>query len=202
MLLSEASPSESRWHSREWRCGIIRDGDLRAGLTTTKRARLQLLKSRHTRKPHLAVRFAVPNTRAKFSAGQWIFICIPRLGLLHWHPFTIASSGRDEDMLLYFAGHGKWTSRVARLAQGGGDVKVWLQGHMAVVPCCLVAWLRLKTVPHCAARCCACRAHCLDSTRAVRPGRIDACNRSVRVCYVCVLCVCRRTSRDRTAPQW
>lgn len=100
-----------------------------AGLTTTKRAQLKLYKSPHTSKPHLAVSFAVPNTHAKFSAGQWVFICIPKLGLLHWHPFTIASSGHDKDMLLYFAGHGKWTGRVAQLAHAGGPVKVLCTSH-------------------------------------------------------------------------
>ena len=102
-----------------------------AGLTSTKKGQLRLLKSPHTRKPHLAVRFAVPNTRKKYSAGQWVFLCIPRLGILHWHPFTVGSAAADEEMVLYFAGHGKWTSQVAQLAHKGDPVKVctWAVGH-------------------------------------------------------------------------
>jgi hypothetical protein len=66
----------------------------------------------------------VPNTRRKYTAGQWVFICIPKLGLLHWHPFTISSSARDEKMTLHFDCSGRWTGEVAKLAEQQSQVKV------------------------------------------------------------------------------
>jgi predicted ferric reductase len=94
-----------------------------AGLTTTKHAELRLIRSG----PRSAARhleLSVPNTRKKFTAGQWVFLCIPALGLLHWHPFTISSSGFDKKLTLHFACTGKWTSQVAALAEHDNKVKV------------------------------------------------------------------------------
>ena len=68
--------------------------------------------------------FSMPNTRKKFTAGQWAFMCIPKLGILHWHPFTISSSGYDKDVTLHFVGTGKWSNQVAALAERGKPVKV------------------------------------------------------------------------------
>lgn len=102
---------------------IRRDG--RAGLTTTKHASLRLVKGgEELRNP--IVEFSVPNTRRKYTAGQWVFICIPKLGLLHWHPFTISASARDEKMTLHFDCGGRWTGEVAKLAKQQSQVKVSL----------------------------------------------------------------------------
>lgn len=65
-----------------------------------------------------------PRSRAAFSAGQWVFLCVPRLGLLHWHPFTISSSGRDNNLVLHFACEGKWTSKLRELARERSEAKV------------------------------------------------------------------------------
>ena len=74
------------------------------------------------RRPVVAI--SVPNVRRKFTAGQWVFLCVPRLGIAHWHPFTIGSSGSDANLDLYFDGSGRWTGKVAQLAAQQTDVKV------------------------------------------------------------------------------
>jgi predicted ferric reductase len=97
-----------------------------AGLTTTKHALLRLVKGgEELRNP--IVELSVPNTRLKYTAGQWVFVCIPKLGLLHWHPFTISSSARDEKMTLHLDCGGRWTGEVAKLAAQQSQVKVSLK---------------------------------------------------------------------------
>ena len=67
---------------------------------------------------------SVPNTRKKYSAGQWVFVCVPVLGILHWHPFTISSSAQDTEMTLHFGAGGNWTTPVAAFALEGKPIKV------------------------------------------------------------------------------
>ena len=101
-----------------------------AGLTTTKRASVRLIRHHAGGKPrHIELR--VPNTRRKYSAGQWVFLCVPRLGLLHWHPFTISSSGFDKDVTLHFTCGGRWTSKVAALAEQESTIKVRCRGGLS-----------------------------------------------------------------------
>lgn len=71
------------------------------------------------------VSIEVPHARGRnFTAGQWVFVCLPKLGVLHWHPFTIASSSNDGDMRVAIACKGKWTGRLAELASKQENAKV------------------------------------------------------------------------------
>jgi hypothetical protein len=94
-----------------------------AGLTTTKKAKLRRINPSEEGQPPV-VQFSVPNARAKYGAGQWVFICIPKLGILHWHPFSISSASLDLELTLHFVCNGKWTSQVARLAEDNSEMKV------------------------------------------------------------------------------
>ena len=64
------------------------------------------------------------NCQRKSNAGQWVFLCIPKLGILHWHPFTISAAARDAELTLHFSCGGNWTRKVAELAASEGEVKV------------------------------------------------------------------------------
>ena len=105
-------------------------------MATTKKAALRLIApppSASAAAP--AVCLSVPSNCRKYTAGQWVFLCIPQLGLLHWHPFTISSSGLDANLTLHFAAAGQWTSRVAALADTSAPVKVrGLLGQLAPAP--------------------------------------------------------------------
>jgi len=94
-----------------------------AGLTTVKSARLRLVSADDGGRAPV-VEFAVPNSKRMYTAGQWVFICIPKLGILHWHPFTISSASMDKEMTLHFVCGGKWTGEVAQLAKTSQDVRV------------------------------------------------------------------------------
>jgi hypothetical protein len=94
-----------------------------AGLTTTKKAKLRRICPAEEGLPPV-VQFSVPNTRRKYAAGQWVFICIPKLGILHWHPFSISSASLDQELTLHFVCNGGWTSQVARLSEDNSEMKV------------------------------------------------------------------------------
>ena len=49
--------------------------------------------------------------RFKHSAGDWVFIKIPKISSFEWHPFTISSSPETEDeFTLHIRGVGNWTN--------------------------------------------------------------------------------------------
>lgn len=98
-----------------------------AGLVASKCVALRVIEAPASQPAHSTVRLAAPAARGRrYSAGQWVFLCIPRLGLTEWHPFTISSSGDDPDLTLHFAGHSKWTERVVQHARAldGAPAKV------------------------------------------------------------------------------
>jgi FAD-binding domain len=79
------------------------------------------------------IELRMPNRKGSYTAGQWVFVCLPRLGLLHWHPFTIASASGDEELSLYVGAGGKWTNRLADLAARKETAKARTRAR--AVPC-------------------------------------------------------------------
>lgn len=77
-----------------------------------------------------------PNSGATFSfiPGQYVFVNIPEISLLEWHPFSIASPFLEGQPLLEIyvrkvGGENSWTSRLYDLAKAcsAGDVAVSLR---------------------------------------------------------------------------
>ena len=101
-----------------------------AGVARSSHAELRMLEplSGPTRQSPV-VELKLPNNKNRYTAGQWVFLCIPRLGLLHWHPFTISSASGDRDFTLHIGAGGRWTNRVAELAMREKRVKVRIMGH-------------------------------------------------------------------------
>ena len=91
-----------------------------AGITGTRKATLRVW---HGEGPPL-VRLTLPNKRRKHSAGQWLFVCFPRAGVLHWHPFTISSSAHDDELTVHMKCEGAWTGEIAALADTQQEAKV------------------------------------------------------------------------------
>ena len=47
----------------------------------------------------------------KHSAGDWVFIKVPKITQFEWHPFTISSAPEREDAFtLHIRGVGNWTN--------------------------------------------------------------------------------------------
>ena len=62
--------------------------------------------------------------RRRFTAGQWVFLCFPAAGVLHWHPFTISSAGSDSELSVHMRCGGPWTDGVEQLADKPSPAKV------------------------------------------------------------------------------
>lgn len=50
--------------------------------------------------------------RSHYEAGQYVFVCVPRLGYLEWHPFTISSSPQEALVMIHIKALGDWTKRL------------------------------------------------------------------------------------------
>jgi predicted ferric reductase len=111
-----------------------------AAISCTTKAKLRLIeaptkhsgkkkKKKRPRPP--VVEITVPNPRRRVTAGQWVFLCVPQIGLLHWHPFTVSSAALDQEATLHFQCGGRWTRKMEDLARYNEDCTVrmlWLQG--------------------------------------------------------------------------
>eukprot|EP01125_Pyxidicula_operculata_P012328 TRINITY_DN4046_c0_g1_i1.p1 TRINITY_DN4046_c0_g1~~TRINITY_DN4046_c0_g1_i1.p1 ORF type:complete len:555 (-),score=34.34 TRINITY_DN4046_c0_g1_i1:138-1802(-) len=55
----------------------------------------------------------------QFSPGQYCFVCVPKLSLLQWHPFSISSSPANPEIISFHIkemGENSWSHRLAQLA--------------------------------------------------------------------------------------
>lgn len=50
----------------------------------------------------------------KYLAGQWLWLCIPSISHLQWHPFTITSAPSDSYVSIHIRCVGDWTDELAR----------------------------------------------------------------------------------------
>ncbi|KAL4092643.1 hypothetical protein PRIC1_011635 [Phytophthora ramorum] len=48
----------------------------------------------------------------QYEAGQYVFLCIPKLTLLEWHPFTISSSPHEVLVTMHVKALGDWTRKL------------------------------------------------------------------------------------------
>ena len=65
----------------------------------------------------------------QYNAGQYVFLCIPKLSHLQWHPFSISSSPNQEYVSIHVKGLGGWTNSLVQLARDGvEEVQVLFDG--------------------------------------------------------------------------
>ena len=70
----------------------------------------------------------VPSERIwKYRAGQYIFLQVPKISLLQWHPFTI-SFNRGNTMAVHIKTDGDWTGRLRKLAAQSSAIQVGING--------------------------------------------------------------------------
>ncbi|KAI9985118.1 hypothetical protein PInf_004427 [Phytophthora infestans] len=71
--------------------------------------------------PGNVVRIQFPRVRKDtgesfiYQAGQYVFLCVPTISSLEWHPFTIASSPHEAMVTLYIKALGDWTNKLQAL---------------------------------------------------------------------------------------
>ncbi|KAG2783005.1 hypothetical protein PC129_g14141 [Phytophthora cactorum] len=71
--------------------------------------------------PGNIVRIQFPRVRKdtgevfNYEAGQYVFLCVPTISNLQWHPFTISSSPHESMATLHIKALGDWTNKLQSL---------------------------------------------------------------------------------------
>ena len=126
MCTVKVSTCRCRVRQRWWPCAHEFNTMTAAGITRGCTAQARVLWPAEGCNSAPVVELRLPGKQRSFAAGQWVFLCVPQLGLLHWHPFTISSGTHDEDLLLHIGANGAWTQRLCAMADQRTDIKVGL----------------------------------------------------------------------------
>jgi predicted ferric reductase len=57
----------------------------------------------------------------RYEAGQYVFLCVPALSMLEWHPFTISSSPSDPTVTIHIKQLGDWTRKLVAYVNKHGQ---------------------------------------------------------------------------------
>jgi predicted ferric reductase len=63
-----------------------------------------------------------------FNPGQYVYLCVPQLSILEWHPFSISSSPGQKIVTLHIRKAGSWSSALHDLAQTRDEISILLEG--------------------------------------------------------------------------
>lgn len=61
-----------------------------------------------------------PKGDFNYRAGQYIFLCIPELTSLEWHPYSISSAPYEDNVTIHSRALGDWSQRLYDLALAAG----------------------------------------------------------------------------------
>jgi len=65
-----------------------------------------------TRLPADVIRLSFKKGNFRYMAGQYVFICIPKVSYFEWHPFSISSSPHNDEVYLHVRVLGNWTRQL------------------------------------------------------------------------------------------
>ncbi len=80
----------------------------------------------------IQLRLRLPSMRCRsMTGGSYIFLNVPAVSPVEWHPFSITSTSRDEFVELHIRASGNWTTALKELVQKRGtDFSVrWTGPH-------------------------------------------------------------------------
>ena len=63
-----------------------------------------------------------------YNPGQYIYVCLPGISYLEWHPFSISSAPKMKNVTLHIRRSGNWTSSLYKLAEQGKEVEILIEG--------------------------------------------------------------------------
>ncbi|KAF8310554.1 hypothetical protein DL93DRAFT_2126443 [Clavulina sp. PMI_390] len=82
--------------------------------------------------PSGAMEFRIKKPSFKYTAGQWLFIQVPEISALQWHPFTITSAPEDPYVSVHMRQVGDWTHALGeRVGAGPAVVAAMTKAAMA-----------------------------------------------------------------------
>lgn len=65
-----------------------------------------------TRLPADVVRLSFRKRDFRYMAGQYVFICIPKVSYFEWHPFSLSSSPHNDEVYIHVRVLGNWTKQL------------------------------------------------------------------------------------------
>ena len=80
-----------------------------------------------TRLPADVVRLSFQKKNFRYMAGQYVFICIPKVSYFEWHPFSISSSPHNDEVYLHIRVLGNWTKQLYEKADST-ETTVFIDG--------------------------------------------------------------------------
>ncbi|KAE8898444.1 hypothetical protein PF001_g16636 [Phytophthora fragariae] len=99
-----------------FRHGYLVQKNFRGGLSKPGVISQQQVSMSHLPGDFLRIQFprvhADTGSSFKYEAGQYVFICVPKLSLLEWHPFTISSSPHEVLVTIHIKALGDWTKKL------------------------------------------------------------------------------------------
>lgn len=69
------------------------------------------------RLPSDVMRVSFPRGKFEYKSGQYVFICIPSISTVQWHPFSISSAPHEERVTLHIRVLGNWTRKLYGMAE-------------------------------------------------------------------------------------
>jgi NADPH oxidase len=75
------------------------------------------------------VKISFPKSTAfAYNPGQYVYLAIPEISWLQWHPFSISSSPAQRSVTIYVRKAGNWTTALSQLAKKKATVSILLEG--------------------------------------------------------------------------
>jgi hypothetical protein len=77
---------------------------------------------------------SIPKTGGfNYNPGQYIYICVPELGLFQWQPFSLSSSPEQKVVTIHIRTGGNRTRALCELARKKKEIDIILEGPYGVV---------------------------------------------------------------------
>lgn len=93
------------------------------------------------------IEVSFPKTSAfAYNPGQYVFLAIPELSWLQWHPFSISSSPKQRVVTLHIRKAGNWTAALFDLCKKKTEVSILLEGPYGNLSVDIVGDRRYKSI--------------------------------------------------------
>jgi predicted ferric reductase len=93
------------------------------------------------------IEVSFPKTAAfAYNPGQYIYLSIPEISWLQWHPFSISSSPYQQVVTIHIRRAGNWTSALFQLASIKTEVDMLLEGPYGSVAVDIMGDRKYKSV--------------------------------------------------------
>eukprot|EP00957_Ditylum_brightwellii_P120124 9166195-Ditylum_brightwellii.AAC.1 len=80
------------------------------------------------------VEISFPKTKGfDYSPGQYIYLAVPDISLLEWHPFSISSAPHQNIVTMHIRSRGNWTKKLQILADMKDNINILVEGPYGAI---------------------------------------------------------------------